>query len=60
MWCFNLTKEQWQYIAKIMDKHGLSFVWYTGDYSSIKMKEEYWKEYFPHYYKNIIELAEAK
>ena len=53
MWCCNITKEQWQYIANIMDKHGLSFIWNTGDYTSIKMKEEYWKQYFPYYYKSM-------
>jgi hypothetical protein len=53
MWCYNITKEQWQYIANTMDKLGLSFVWNTGDYTSIKMKEEYWKQYFPYYCKSM-------
>jgi hypothetical protein len=48
MW-IDVTKEQFDYIAKTMRNLGKGYEWHNGDYTSIKLTMKDWEEHFPHY-----------
>ena len=55
MWINNLKEYQFDFIARTMRNNNKGYEWHTGDYTSIKLKMEDWKEFFPYYLPNSSE-----
>ncbi len=53
MWINNITKEQFDYIAKILRNNGRGYEWHTGDYTTIKVTLADIDKYIPGY-KNLL------
>jgi hypothetical protein len=58
MWVNNITQHQFDYIAKTMRDNGRGYVWYTGNYTAIKLTMKDWKEFFPHYLSQSVQAPQ--